>query len=112
MDNIDYYEIGCRIRSIRESKGLSQEKMSEQCEITAPYYGNIERGDRKMSIETLIKLTKGLSVSADDILFGNNPSDTERFFQILRSARRASTPEQFEKYLIIITQLAEIIEQL
>lgn len=112
MDIIDYYEIGCRIRAIRESKGLSQEKMSEQCDITAPYYGNIERGDRKMSVETLIKLVKGLGVSADEILFYNNPYDTERFLQIVRSAKRTYSPEQFEKYLIIISQLAEIIDQL
>ena len=47
MKDVDYVEIGKRIRTIRKAQGLTQEGASEKCDITAAYFGNIERGDKK-----------------------------------------------------------------
>lgn len=112
MNIINYEEIGNRIRTIREAQGLTQEEASERCDITTPFYGNIERGDRKMSVETLVKISKGLGVSADELLFGNIPQKSEEASRLLLGIQRRVDEKQYEKYLMIIENIATIIDKL
>lgn len=112
MENIDYKKIGQRIRTFRELQGLTQETASERCQITTAFYGNIERGDRKMSLETLVKISIGLGVSADSLLFGEKPQKKELLDEILGEIQRSSDEKQFEKYLVIIRTLATVIDKL
>ena len=58
MNGLDYTLIGSRIRKVRTTLKLTQEEASERCDITNSFYGNIERGDKKMSVETLVKISK------------------------------------------------------
>lgn len=67
---INYSETGARIRSQREQLGLTQEQLGEACELSASFVGHIERGSRKLSVESLYKLASVLNVSADYLLFG------------------------------------------
>ncbi|GLC80945.1 helix-turn-helix domain-containing protein [Lacrimispora brassicae] len=110
--NINYVEIGNRIRTAREAQGLTQEEASEKCDITTPFYGNIERGDRKMSVETLFKISVGLGVSADDLLFGDIPKKSEEVSQLLRGIQRGVNEKQFDKFLMIIKNISTIIDRL
>jgi len=110
--NINYVEIGNRIRTARETQGLTQEEASEKCDITTAFYGNIERGDRKMSVETLFKISIGLGVSADTLLFGNVPQKSEEALRLLLGIQGKVDEKQFEKYLLIIKNIATIIERL
>lgn len=65
---MDYLLIGRRIRHIRKSRKLTQEELAELAEISAPFIGHIERGTRKMSLETLHALALALDVSCDYLL--------------------------------------------
>lgn len=112
MDEINYVEIGSRIRDARIQQKLTQEEASERCDITSSYYGNIERGDKKMSVETLVKISKGLGVSTDKILFGDIPDKELWMKQLLGRIRSNADEEQFEKYLNIIKTISTIIDQL
>lgn len=112
MENIDYKKIGRRIRTSRELQGLTQETASERCGITTAFFGNIERGDRKMSMETLMKISTGLGVSADSLLFGDEPQKKQILEEILGEVQRNSDEKQFEKYLVIIRTLATVIDKL
>lgn len=67
--NIDYSEIGSRIRIQREYIGLTQEELAEACGLSASFIGHIERGSRKMSLESLYKLASVLEVNTDYLLF-------------------------------------------
>ena len=67
---INLKEIGSRIRQKREILGLSREKFSEIVGLSPYYIGQIERGDRNMSLDTLIKISSSLNVSVDFILKG------------------------------------------
>lgn len=74
---MDYIGLGNRIRESRTLKGLSQEALSELCELSPSYIGVIERADKKPSIETIVKIAVALGVSLD-VLFAdslNIPSD-------------------------------------
>ena len=52
--NIDYISIGNRIRTARTNLSLSQEQLAEKCNLSTSFIGHIERGSRKMSLETLV----------------------------------------------------------
>ena len=67
---LNYAEVGGRVRDLRRARHLTQEALAEQCNISSPFLGHIERGTRKMSLETLAALAAALEVSADELLFG------------------------------------------
>ena len=99
-------------RNLHKALGLTQEEASERCDITSSYYGNIERGNKKMSLETLGKISRGLGISADTLLFGETPKEQEAFKDILAELQRKADKEQFEKYLTIIKSISTIIDRL
>lgn len=112
MQKIDYIEIGERIRAARKAQGLTQEVASEKCDITNSFYGNIERGTRKMSVETLAKIAEGLGVSTDSILFGNDSEKKNAMEELLLDIQRNCDEEQFKKYFAVIKSISTIIDQL
>ena len=65
-------DIGERLRGIREGMQMTREELSEKIDITDSYLGQIERGERSLSVKTLKKVVKYTGVSADYLLFGNN----------------------------------------
>ena len=69
----DNKEIGSRIRKEREKLDLSRNKFAEIIDLSPFYLGQIERGDRSMSLNTLTKISDALKVSIDYILKGNVP---------------------------------------
>lgn len=70
MYNIDYKELGKRIRAERRKQDLTQEKLAEMAEISDSFMGHIERGGRTLSIETLAKLANALNLSIEYIVCG------------------------------------------
>ena len=52
-DSINYPEVGARIRQQREHIGMTQEQLGEACDLSASFVGHIERGSRKLSVESL-----------------------------------------------------------
>lgn len=60
-------EIGKNIRAIRESKGLSQEKLAELVEIDRTYIGGIERGERNVASLNLIKIAIALNTEVGNL---------------------------------------------
>lgn len=68
--NLDFREIGSRIRKQREKIGLSREKLAEIVGLSTYYIGQIERGDRNMSLDTLYKISQSLNISMDYIIKG------------------------------------------
>lgn len=109
MQNIDYADIGRRIRRVRKMQNLTQEMAAEKCDITAAYYGNIERGDKKMSVETLAKVSKGLKISVDYLLFGD---EQDKLAEYLSEIQQTVDEKQMEKYLTIIKAVAGVIDKL
>ncbi|MBU5437177.1 helix-turn-helix domain-containing protein [Tissierella sp. MSJ-40] len=70
-DPLNFKEIGSRIRAEREKLNLTREKFAEIIGLSSFYIGQIERGDRKMSVDTLIKIADSLHVSVDYLLKGH-----------------------------------------
>lgn len=65
---MDYTALGIRIRDQRKRLGLTQAKMAERLGISCSFMGHIERGTRKMSLDTLVKVANLNGVSVDALL--------------------------------------------
>lgn len=64
-------EVGERIRKIREDLKMNRETFSEMIDISDVFLGQIERGERSLSIKTLCRIVSFTGNSTDYILFGN-----------------------------------------
>jgi len=55
--------LGQRIRNYRAARGLSQEKLAELSGCHHTYVGQIERGEKNATIESIVKIADALEVS-------------------------------------------------
>ena len=60
--------LGKRIREERLRLSLTQEVLAEDVELTTAYIGQIERGERNLTLENLIKVANRLGVTVDYLL--------------------------------------------
>lgn len=71
-------KFGARIKEIRKSKMLTQEKLAEKIDLDIPNLSNIETGKRFCSAETLEKIAIALDVSEKDLFdFGHVLSEQD-----------------------------------
>ena len=54
--------LGKRIRNYRKNKGLSQEKLAELAGCHPTYIGQIERGEKNATVESIEKIATSLNV--------------------------------------------------
>ena len=73
----DNLEIGSSIRNIRESMKLSRSSFAEKINISEVFLSQVERGEKSISLNTLITICNNTGFPSDYILFGNtNTSST------------------------------------
>lgn len=65
---MDYVQLGKRVRIRRNILELTQEELAERIGVSTSFIGHIERGSRKLSVETLYAICKALETSADFLL--------------------------------------------
>lgn len=84
---MDYKKLGKRIREERQRLSLTQAQLAESIDISDTYMGAIERGERSLTLDTLVRLVNRLGVTVDYLL-SDYVSDTdsniiEQFKQIV-----------------------------
>lgn len=57
------WEIGKRIRYYRKEKDITQEKLAELCNLHPTYIGQLERGEKNATLESIYRIAQGLGVS-------------------------------------------------
>lgn len=66
---MNYFEIlGSNIRALRTKKGLTQERLAELCDLHRTYVGAIERGERNVSLQNIVKISSVLNVTPAELL--------------------------------------------
>lgn len=100
------YELVSRIKSIRETKGLTQQEVASMTGLSRPAYTNIERGKRDISFQEALRLSKALDFSLTSL----QPTDELSIYRKFRSLylaflKRASASDG----KITKTKLAKLI---
>ena len=60
------------LRWLRDDRGYSQEELAEQAGLHRNYVGGVERGERNLALENIVRLAKALSVLPTE-LFADFP---------------------------------------
>ena len=71
--------LGQRIRNHRTARGLSQEKLAELSGCHPTYVGQIERGEKNATIESVEKISSALNISLSELFekLGRKESDNK-----------------------------------
>ena len=65
---IDYLDIGSRIRAERLKQKMSQERLAEMADVGTTHISHIETGHTKLSIKVFIAILNALNLSSDELL--------------------------------------------
>lgn len=68
--------IGQRIRNYRTQLGLSQEKLAELAGCHPTYIGQVERGEKNATLESIDKITSSLNISLSKLFENIGGKDT------------------------------------
>lgn len=59
---------GKRVREVRKSKGISQERLAEMAGIDRSYMGNIERGEKNITLKKAYEICDALDIEIQDLV--------------------------------------------
>ena len=71
----DLAKIGQRIQARRKQRGYTQEQLADLMNVSIQMVSNLERGNKAIRIDNLIKLSEILEVSTDYILTGKETTN-------------------------------------
>ena len=93
---MDFELLGKRIKSERIKLHLTQEKLAEAVDISTAYLGQIERGERNVTLDKLIPIANRLGVTIDFLLsdYINSPDDAS--IDTVRQLFQEKSPAQKE----------------
>ena len=60
--------VGRRIRQIRLSRAISQEELAFRANLNPAYFGQVERGEKCPTIDTLFKIANALNIPLPELL--------------------------------------------
>lgn len=84
---MNYKRLGERIREERLRLNLTQAQLAEAIDISDTYMGAIERGERSLTLDTLVRLVNRLGVTIDyllsDSVMDSDANIIEQFKQII-----------------------------
>jgi transcriptional regulator with XRE-family HTH domain len=103
-------QIGERVRSFRKAKGLSQEELAEHASVHYTYIGQVERGEKNFSLDTLERVINALDITFEELfrfLPGNNNNIEESQLELLINRIQERKPKDREAILKIFHELLD-----
>lgn len=61
-------QIGQNIRKFRKKRAMTQEVLAEKANLHPVYISQVERADRAITIEALLRITKALGIRLRDVV--------------------------------------------
>ncbi len=105
--DIDYKAIGLRIKAARARKGLTQGNIAKLTGLSTPHISNIETGNTKLGLPTIIHLANVLDVSVDELLCDNIHRSEQIYCNELAELVKECSVDE----LHIISELAKVIKK-
>ena len=110
---VDYKALGNKIKDKRLKLGLTQEKVAEELGIDDSFYSRVERGERILSVETLVKISDFYDLSLDYLLLDSTQGGTDDKLIIeIENIFRDKSPSQTVFLLNFLKVQAENIDKL
>jgi len=107
MYNIDFNELGNRIRAERRKQKLTQKKLAKAAQISNSFMGHIERGGRTLSIKTLANLANALNLSIEYIVCGEFHYQPAMIPSEIHEALNKMNDSQRKMFLAMMKTLAD-----
>ena len=104
--------VGRRLRTLRAAAGLSQERLAEKAGVHSTYIGQVERGQKNVTIDSLSRIIKPLGVSLSEFFEtfddSSKPHDNppHRCYELLAGR----PPREQEALHDIVYQLVSLID--
>lgn len=98
---INYKDIGMRVRQERNNKKITQERLAEDSGISFTHMSNIENAHTKLSLPVLVNISNALECDPSILLTGNTASNKNSSEIILSNILLDCTSE--ERTIIINT---------
>lgn len=100
--------VGERIKFFRRARSMSQEELALRANINTAYYGQVERGLKCPTIDTLYKIASALEIPPSEFLRSDElPSytaDARRLKELLSKV----PPERLSQVFRVIEDLTEL----
>ena len=101
--------IGERIRNFRKEKGLSQEELADIANLHATYIGQLERGEKNATLESIEKVANALEISLEDLFRSIHPNPDYQTYTLTQIISRLQT-RNIEDLKMILKLLDLLLE--
>ena len=102
---MDYQALGKRIREERLKLHLTQEKLAEDIGVSNTYIGLIGRGERSVTLDTLVRLANRLGITIDYLLQDSIDPKDDVYENIWRQLFYNATSDQQEMMINVVKLL-------
>lgn len=109
MMDLDFENLGKRVRAARIKKGYSQEKLAEILEISQAHVGHIESGRATPSLSTFVRLANALGTTTDALLFDSLQVSLDSYDLDFKEMLQDCSPKERAILLRAAIQLKEIL---
>ena len=101
--------LGQRLRALRKQRGLSQERLGERSSLSGKFIGEVERGEKSISIDSLYHVSVALEIPLRELTDVRADRSTtvpseeaEKIFALVAGRRR---PEDVRKAYKVLQAL-------
>ena len=105
QQEINYKELGLRIKQIRQSQNLTQDALAESVSCNTSHISNIENNHTKVSLNVLLAIANALNTSIDYLLSNQYENSSMALDNEIMRAVKDCDNEKKEKILKIIAIL-------
>jgi XRE family transcriptional regulator, regulator of sulfur utilization len=87
--------LGQRLRALRKQRSLSQERLGERAGLSGKFIGEVERGEKSISIDSLYRVSVALEIPLRDLTDVRERNaavpleEAEKIFALISGRRRA-----------------------
>lgn len=98
--------IGQRVRNFRTEKGLSQEKLAEMSGCHPTYIGQVERGEKNATLESIEKIASAMNIPLSALFekVGEDASDSypAKCYELVASKSKSEQEHLYKMLLEIV----------
>ncbi|MBR6062290.1 MAG: helix-turn-helix transcriptional regulator [Spirochaetales bacterium] len=103
------FSLGDRLRYIRFSKGLSQEKVALRAEITTAYYGLVERNRKNPTVKILDKICQALGITLIEV-FNQSQTSSKEYDELTMQIISQLNGQSDEMKQVILNVIKQIVK--